>query len=77
MFTVVDPTSRNSINDKVFSFDGVALTYIDKNDLSKAGTYILRAYARYDGTVGGNADHYDQYATLRLSITLFDPYEQD
>lgn len=39
---------------------------IDPNDLLKAGTYNLRAYARYDGTAGGNAAHYDQYATLDL-----------
>ena len=39
---------------------------IDPNDLLKAGTYNLRAYARYDGTAGGIAAHYDQYATLDL-----------
>ena len=42
----------------MFEFDGTQLDFIDPVDLTKASTYNMKAYARYDGTVGGDLTHY-------------------
>ena len=66
VFTMADPSDISVAVDPIFQFDGATLTMIDPYDLLKAGIYNLRAYARYDGTAGGNTAHYDQYATIDL-----------
>ena len=66
VFSMSDPASISTPMDPMFQFDGSQLSFIDPNDLSRAGTYTVRAHARYDGTAAGSTTHYDHYATLDL-----------
>lgn len=59
----------------MFQFDGTQLDFIDPGDLTKAGIYPMKAYARYDGTDGGDSTHYTQYATLDITVILVDMCE--
>ena len=76
IFVVADPNDINTPTDPMFQFDGTQLEFIDPNDLVKSGFQRVRAYARYDGTIGGDTSHYDHYATIDLHITLVDKCEQ-
>ena len=63
---VADTDNINLSLDSSFVFDGTWLSLIDPMDISKANTYYMKAYARYDGTLGGDTTHYTRYATLEI-----------
>ena len=58
VFVIADPDDINVLIDAMFQFDGTVLDFIDPIDLTKADTYMMKAYARYDGTIGGDLTHY-------------------